>query len=75
MLGHPRDPQPRTNSTTSFLSRVTRRATAPAKQGKLTQQTVSSYHLQWKKLEAFLIERYPKEEYPEYVLDFKERKV
>lgn len=66
-------PRPPAKTTTSFLKGVRRVSTAPAGQGNLTQQTVSSYKLKWEKLRTFLENRFPKEKYP--ALEFKECKV
>ena len=68
-----RGPAPQGKTTTSFLKVMTRAMTAPAHQGALTQQTVSSYKLSWDNLRAFLEKKFPKEKYP--TLEFKERKV
>nr|AUW30699.1 hypothetical protein [Cladonia uncialis subsp. uncialis] len=63
---------PRGKTTTSLLKRA---RTAPANQSNLTQQTVSSYRLQWDKLRRYLETRFSQDNYPNYVFDFKERKI
>ena len=63
---------PRGKTTTSLLKRA---RTAPANQSNLTQQTVSSYRLQWDKLRRYLETRFSQDNYPNYIFDFKERKV
>lgn len=65
---------PLARSVTSFVKQGLRRiSTAPATQGRLTQQTFPCYELKWENLKAFLETRFPKDKYPK--LEFKERKV
>ena len=62
------------HSVTSFVKQGMKRiTTAPATQGRLTQQTVPCYKLKWENLRTFLERRFPKEKYP--TLEFKQRKV
>lgn len=65
---------PPAKSVTSFVKQGIRRiTTAPATQGRLTQQTFPCYKLKWENLKAFLETRFPKDKYP--TLEFMERKV
>ena len=61
-----RGPPPPVSTTISFLKRAT---TAQAKSSALTQQTITSYRLQWDKLRRYLETKFSKDKYPDYVLD------